>query len=134
MRSLHLGAIGAALLLVGCGVRTSTSVSPAPGATPGPANAASTSLPAKSPDQIIVTEGDITDRPYRTLGDIKVHLEKWGAFDKDPTPAMVNEALKKKAAQMGADAVVLARYGTVGIGFTSWGVMDGEGRAVVFTQ
>lgn len=131
MRLPHLGVVATALLLAACGVRTSTSVQATPGATPGPANAANAS-PTKSPDQIIVTQGDITDRPYQSLGDIKVHLEKWGLLDKDPTREMVDAALKKKAAAMGADAVVLARYGTVGIGFTSWGVMDGEGRAVAF--
>jgi hypothetical protein len=122
------------LALAACGTRTESSVSPTPGETPGSNSAQSAVPPHKSPDQIILTEGDITDRPYRSLGDITVTVKKWTIFDKDPTRAMVAEALKGKAAQMGADAVVLARYGTVGIGFTSWGQMDGQGRAVVFQK
>jgi hypothetical protein len=35
---------------------------------------------------------------------------------------------------MGADAVVLVRYGTVGIGLMSWGALDGEGRAIKFNN
>jgi hypothetical protein len=132
LRRLYL--VGAlALLVAACGMRTGTSVTATPGATPGPASA-DTKPPAKSPDQITLTEGDITDRPYQSLGDIKVDLQKWTIFDKDPTREMIAEALKKKAAEMGADAVVLVRYGTVGLGAFTWGEMDGQGRAVVFKQ
>jgi ABC-type Fe3+-hydroxamate transport system substrate-binding protein len=121
----------AALLLAGCGTRSSSSVSPTIGAAPVAASA-STKPAAKSPDQIILTEGDITDRPYQSLGDIEVTVKKWTIFDSDPTREKVATALKEKAVAMGADAVVLARYGTVGIGFASWGQMDGQGRAIVF--
>ena len=34
--------------------------------------------------------------------------------------------------KLGADAVIHVRYGTVGIGFVSWGSLDGKGRAIVF--
>jgi hypothetical protein len=120
----------AVLLLAGCGTRTSSSVSPTIGATPLPAGAAKPA--ATSSGQILLTEGDITDRPYQSLGDIEVTVKKWTIFDADPTREKVAEALKARAAELGADAVVLARYGTVGIGFMSWGQMDGQGRAVVF--
>jgi hypothetical protein len=135
MRRARLTILAVCLLtLMGCGTRTESSVSPTPGEAPGSTNAQSARLPQKSPDQIILSEGDITDRPYRSLGDIEVTVKKWTIFDKDPTREMVAQALKEKAAKMGADAVVLVRYGTVGIGFTSWGQMDGQGRAVVFQK
>ncbi|WP_449227506.1 hypothetical protein [Azospirillum argentinense] len=86
----------------------------------------------KTPADVIVTEKDITDRKYRSLGDINVTVNKTTIFDKDPTPALVEERLKEEGAKLGADAVVLARYGTVGISFMSWGSIDGKGRAVVF--
>jgi hypothetical protein len=121
----------AAIVLAGCGTRTSSSVSPTLGATPAPVVGTAAT---KSPDQIILTEGDITDRPYQSLGDIEVTVKKWTIFDSDPTREKVAAALKEKAAEMGADAIVLARYGTVGIGFMSWGQMDGQGRAVVFKR
>jgi hypothetical protein len=120
-----------AIVLAGCGTRSSSSVSPTIGATPA---AIAGTAAAKSPDQIVLTEGDITDRAYQSLGDIEVTVKKWTIFDSDPTREKVAAALKEKAAEMGADAIVLARYGTVGIGFMSWGQMDGQGRAVVFKQ
>jgi hypothetical protein len=121
-----------ALGLAACGTRTESSITPAspvPGTAPNAVNAAS-----KTPDQLILTEGDITDRAYRSLGDIDVTVKKWTIFDADPTRELVAAALKEKAAAMGADAVVLVRYGTVGIGFMSWGQMDGQGRAVAFQK
>ncbi|MGD0191006.1 MAG: hypothetical protein ABSD74_09720 [Rhizomicrobium sp.] len=85
-----------------------------------------------SADSIVVTENDINNRPYTVLGDIKVTVNKTTIFNKDPTHDDINAALREKAAKLGADAVVLVRYGTVGVGFMSWGELDGQGRAVKF--
>ncbi|MGO8915055.1 MAG: hypothetical protein ACLQJR_04025 [Stellaceae bacterium] len=123
--------IAAALLLADCGTRTSSSVQPTTGADPA---AVQIKPPAKIATEVIVTENDITDRPYTSLGDISVTVSKWTIFDADPTREKVAAALQTKAAEMGADAVVLARYGTVGIGLLTWGEMDGQGRAVVFKK
>lgn len=84
--------------------------------------------------QIRVTESDITDKKYVTLGDVSVSVSKNTIFDSDPTKAMVEEELKKQAAEMGADAVVFARFGSVGISLFSWGVIEGKGRAVKFAN
>jgi hypothetical protein len=129
VKSTLLLAIPLAMLLSGCGSYSTSSVKPATGAAQG---ASASAGAMKTPADILLTEGDITDRPYTVLGDVSVTVRKVTIFDSDPTKEKVGEALKEKAAKMGADAVVLARYGTVGIGFTSWGVMDGNGRAVVF--
>lgn len=120
---------GLVLLTAGCGTRTSTSVEPVTGAT-----AVKEAPTAKLASAIIVTEGDITDRSYVSLGDISVTVAKWTIFDKDPTKEQVTDALRKKAAAMGADAVIFARYGTVGLGVFSWGQIEGKGRAVAFKQ
>ncbi len=131
MRSLHVYLFAAmALALVACGTRASSSVTPTTGADPAPA----AGVPAKVPQSVIVTQNDITDRPYRALGDIDVTVSKWTIFDADPTPAKVDDELREKAASMGADAVVLVRYGTVGIGAFTWGKLEGKGRAVAFTK
>lgn len=90
--------------------------------------------PKKQPSQIQVTESDITDRKYRMLGDISVMVNKTTLFHPDPTREMVTEKLKEKASEMGADAVVLARYGTGGISLMSWGSLEGKGRAVKFDE
>ncbi|MGR0183300.1 hypothetical protein [Azospirillum aestuarii] len=120
-------ALGFSFLLASCGTYSMADIKPA-------ASGSAASIPAKvkTPADIIVTEKDITDRNYRSLGDINVTVNKTTIFDKDPTPALVEERLKEEAAKLGADAVVLARYGTVGISFMSWGSIDGKGRAVVF--
>src|SRR5579871_4715074 len=122
-------ALAMILLTAACSHYSTSSVAPPAGATP--TTAASKPAP-KTPDQVVVTEGDITDRPYTSLGDITVTVRKFSIFNKDPTPAQVNDALREKAAEMGADAVVLARYGAVGVSVISWGELEGAGRAVVF--
>lgn len=121
----------AGLLLASCGTYSASSVQPPAGARPQ--DAAQTAA-AKTPTQVIVTENDITDRQYTSLGDISVTVRKFTIFDDDPTKEKVADALREKAAEMGADAVVLARYGTVGVSLVSWGEMDGNGRAVVFQK
>ncbi|HET9577198.1 MAG TPA: hypothetical protein VFP44_05185 [Usitatibacter sp.] len=88
--------------------------------------------PAKSANEIVLTEGDITNRAYTVIGDISVTVNKTTIFNADPTREMVNQELRKEAAAKGADAVVLVRYGTVGVGLMSWGSLEGKGRAVVF--
>ncbi|WP_158743653.1 hypothetical protein [Acidisphaera sp. L21] len=81
---------------------------------------------------IIVTPNDITDRRYQALGDIHVTVSKTTVFNSDPTEAKVEEALREKAADLGANAVVFARYGAVTMTLTSYGAMEGAGRAVRF--
>lgn len=85
-------------------------------------------------DRIFVTEADIRDRPYQTLGDVEVSVNKTTIFHPDPTPALVNAALREKAFELGADAVVLVQYGQVGISLFSWGTLQGKGRAIRYTQ
>ena len=85
-----------------------------------------------APDKIRIVEGDIADRPYKSLGDISVTVNKTTLFNADPTREMVNQRLRNKAAELGADAVIQVRYGTVGIAALSWGSLDGKGRAIVF--
>jgi len=88
--------------------------------------------PAKSPVEVILTEEDITDRPYQIIEDIDVTVSKPNIFADDPTRGEVSAELRKKAAELGADAVVLVRYGTLGMGLFNWGEIKGRGRAVYF--
>lgn len=84
--------------------------------------------------EVQVLEEDITDRAYMSLGDISATVNKTTIFHPDPTKEMVAEKLREKAADMGADAVVLARYGKPGISLISWGSMEGKGRAIKFNK
>src|ERR1700744_3536628 len=93
-------AIALTVALSACGTRSSTNVTPPAGA-PAAAPVAVKTDPAK----MLVTEKDITDRKYHSLGDIQVTVRKNTIFDSDPTPAKVDEALREKGAEMGADAV-----------------------------
>jgi hypothetical protein len=87
---------------------------------------------ARPAAQIEIIEGDVTDRPYKSLGDVSVTVNKVTIFNADPTRDMVNQRLRTEAAKLGADAVIQVRYGTVGIGALSWGSLDGKGRAIAF--
>jgi len=122
--------VAVGLSLAACGTRSSGSVAPVTGAAPAPAG----QVVHREPSDVKIYETDITDRKYHALGDISVTVSKNTIFDDDPTPAKVNEALQQHAAKIGADAVILVRYGTVGIGFTSWGILDGKGRAIAFDK
>lgn len=115
--------------LSACGTYATSSVQPVVGDAPSVGKVANA---PKAPAQVLVTENDITNRPYRVLGDVNVTVRKVTIFDSDPTREKVNAALQDKAAELGADAVVLVRYGAVGVGVFSWGQMDGQGRAIVF--
>jgi hypothetical protein len=117
-------AVGAMLVLGACADGWATSqVAARPDAA---------ARPKTPPEQILVVEGDITDRPYKSLGDVSVTVNKVTIFNADPTREMVNQRLRNEAAKLGADAVIQVRYGTVGISPMSWGSLDGKGRAVAF--
>jgi len=113
-----------ALSLTGCATWSTSSVD---SATADAASAAKTPI-----ENILITDNDVVDRKYTSLGDITVTVNKTTIFHPDPTPALVNQALKEKAAELGADAVVLVRYGKGGISLMSWGSLEGKGRAIKF--
>ena len=83
------------------------------------------------PARISLTEGD-SNRKYTSLGDISVTVNKTTVFNKDPTREDVNQKLKEKAAELGADAVILVRYGEGGMSLMSWGSLEGRGRAIKY--
>ncbi len=122
----------AASLISGCATWSTTSVD---NDSEQGKNLTQTASKGRTPiGNIIISEADITERPYESLGDITATVNKTTIFNADPTPALVAEKLREKAYELGADAVILVRYGTVGISFTSWGSLDGKGRAVRFTN
>lgn len=83
-------------------------------------------------EDVIITENDITDKPYTVLGDIDVNVNKTTLFSADPTHEQAAEKLRQEGAKIGADAVILVRYGTVGVSLMSWGSLNAKGRAVKF--
>lgn len=89
-------------------------------------------LAASSPEAVVITEGDITDRPYRIVGDVSVSVKKVGIVDRPPIEVKAENALRTKAVEMGADAVILVHYDRHGFNGLSMGRIDATGRAVVF--
>ena len=140
LRQFSAGAL-CMVLLAGCNTWSSANVdlktknsdiqSPTPSEEPAPAAA---EVSAEAATDIVLTENDITDRKYETLADLEVTVNKTTIFHPDPTRELVAEKLKEEAAKLNADAVILVRYGTVGVSFFSWGSLDGKGRAIKFTN
>ncbi|WP_186183859.1 hypothetical protein [Burkholderia gladioli] len=85
-----------------------------------------------SPASIQIIEQDVNDRGYVVLGDITATVNKTTIFNANPTKEMVNEKLRAEASKLGADAVILVRYGDGGISLMSWGSLQGKGRAIKF--
>ena len=86
----------------------------------------------RQPTEIMVVEGDITDRPYTVIQAVEVTVNKTTAFHPDPTQAQAKTKLQEAAAKIGADAVINAEYDPVSISFVSWGSLDARGTAVKF--
>lgn len=85
-------------------------------------------------DGFIVTEGDISDRPYIELGTVTAKAGKLTWVSRNPDRGDIDVKLKDKARQMGADAVVKVRYTPTGASLMSWGGIKGEGVAIRFTR
>ena len=134
MRNILIAA-ASALLLAGCsGTWSSSDVKTAPGVT-APETKDASELTGKEEKQlkasagkILLSEKDVTDRKYKTLAELEVTVNKTTIFHADPTREMVRAKLKEEAAKLNADAVILVRYGTVGIGVWSWGSLEGRGQ------
>lgn len=117
-------ALGVAILVSGCATWSTSSVDQSN------SDLNFVSGPKKAPEEVFVTEGDITDRRYKSIADITVMVNKTTLMHPDPTKEQVIGKLQEKAAELGADAVVHARFGKVGISLLSWGSLEGKGRAV----
>lgn len=82
--------------------------------------------------EVPVIAGDITDRPYRVLAEVKADVPKLTIFSKDPSEAKVYQALWKQARKHGAHAVLNARYSEAVPGGWTWGRRKAYGQAVQF--
>jgi hypothetical protein len=83
-------------------------------------------------DGFIVTEGDISDRPYTELGTVTAKAGKLTWVSRNPDRGDIDSKLRDKARQLGADAVVRVHYASTGASLTSWGGIRGEGVAIKF--
>ena len=121
------------LLLGACSSYSTAQITSASGdRVEDPTATRSQSTFSKKPSDVLIVTGDITDRAYEVVGDIDVAVNKTTIFHPSPTPALVDEALRERAAALGADAVINVTYSDVHVSLISWGTMDGKGRAVKF--
>lgn len=79
-----------------------------------------------------VVAGDIPDRPYRVLGEVRAEVRKATVFSRSPSQAHVYAELWERAERLGADAVINAQYGDARITGMSWGSRRATGQAVKF--
>jgi len=70
------------------------------------------------------------NRKYASLGDITVTVNKTTVFTADLTKEQVNQKLREKAAQLGADAVIFVPYDSGGVSLMNWGSLEGKVRAI----
>jgi uncharacterized protein YbjQ (UPF0145 family) len=75
---------------------------------------------------------DITDRPYRVLGEVKAGVRKATMFSKSPSQANIYRELWERGRKLGADAVIKASYGDAHVTAVSWGKANATGTAIKF--
>ncbi|KQS05160.1 hypothetical protein ASG11_04295 [Sphingomonas sp. Leaf357] len=75
---------------------------------------------------------DITDRPYKVLGEVKAGVRKATVFSKSPSQKKIYEELWERARKLGADAVIKASYGDSHVTALSWGKANATGVAIKF--
>ena len=85
------------------------------------------------PEGAIPFTTGVTARPYVVLENMTATARQITIFGKVPTNADVDNDLRKRAAELDADAVINVRYGKQGVGMVSWSQISGEGQAIRYT-
>ncbi|MEX0303621.1 MAG: hypothetical protein AB3N24_14480 [Leisingera sp.] len=86
-------------------------------------------------DQITLVRGDtINGGQFQVLSTVNTSVGKLTAFHPAPTVADAEQKLRIEAAKLGADAVINAKIGEVGICPLSWGCRQASGTAVKLTD
>lgn len=75
-----------------------------------------------------------TTRPHVVLENMTATARQITIFGKVPTNADVDDELRKRAAELDADAVINVHYGQQGVGVVSWSQISGEGQAIRYTK
>ena len=121
-----------AILASGCTHRTSVSVDPTSKTEISPARQNFEEKVAAN--DIVLTKDTLEGWKYSSLGSIFVSISKATAFNQMPNQAMIDARLRQEAFKLGADAVILVRYGQPGMSLFSWGKLEGRGRAIKFVK
>lgn len=121
MKTLHMCAAAIAV----------ASISPAAHAAAAPAK---TYVIVNEDVGVPVFPYDITDRPYKVLGEVKAGVRKATIFSKAPDQGKIYRELWERGAKLGADAVIKAQYGDAHITAMSWGSSSATGVAIKFLE
>ena len=89
---------------------------------------------AGAPHGVPVYPGDITDRPYKVVGEIETGVRKATIFSKSSSEGKIYRELWERAEKMGADAVINAKYGKAKVSLDSWGKTKASGTAIKFVD
>ncbi|MEY4239230.1 MAG: hypothetical protein RL339_1831 [Pseudomonadota bacterium] len=79
-----------------------------------------------------VIEGDVTNRPYRVVGQVTKQLRKLSAFSKTPDFQAVQKELWERARKLNADAVVKAQWGESNNPTWTFAATEARGVAIKF--
>lgn len=96
-------------------------------------------MPARSPGGAPIAPQSIpistagTSRPHDVLETMTATARQITVFGRTPTNADVDADLRRRAAELGADAIINVRYGKQGVGLVSWSQISGEGQAIRYT-
>jgi uncharacterized protein YbjQ (UPF0145 family) len=74
-----------------------------------------------------------TSRPHVVLENMTATARQITIFGKVPTNADVHNDLRKRAAELDADAIINVQCGKQGVGLVSWSQISGEGQAIRYT-
>lgn len=104
-------------------------------------NAPQTPQDQKAPDvriavsqNILMYDLDVTDRPYKNLGEVSASATKLNPWGEDPTQTQVETKLKDEAIKKGADALIFVRYTKLGASWNRVSGIEGKAQAVKFTR
>ncbi len=100
------------------------------------AQQSSAAISASTPaSEIRLFSGDYPSRPYKILKKhLLVTVNKSTALHPSPTAEMVKKKMQTEAAKLGGDAITFATKSSVRIGLASWGVREGKGTVIQFTD
>ena len=82
----------------------------------------------------IVTDGDITHRPYDLLGLVSVTVSRRNLISTRPDRQLVDDRLIERARQIGADAVIRVIYSPTPLTASRWAGTKAEGMAIRYRR
>lgn len=98
---------------------------------PAPAAGDAAAPATSAPRQIALSEADITDRRYTTLGEVRAEAHQTAIITSKNARTLLEESLRAQAERLGADAVVQIKYDMTNPVFSNKG-STAVGTAVKF--